>query len=158
MGEACKEHEPTMSVISASAAGLWRSFSKDTDLFKHYQQCVQKATKNKIPSEGLEYGEPWQRKVRNASWPAGHMGEAKKLRGLWILSAKALNLVMRFKELRGGFVSSFLVLFSVLKDQLLLLLWNNCICAGIFQELCVHLGDLVAMHSLESALIDPGCT
>ncbi|XP_035294086.1 TP53-regulated inhibitor of apoptosis 1-like, partial [Cricetulus griseus] len=64
-----------------------------TDLFKHYQLCVQKAIKEKeIPIAGLEFKGHGKEKPENSSWPVCHLEDVRKLRGVWILSAKAVKL------------------------------------------------------------------
>lgn len=62
------------STISASIADSKKFFKGDgsgdpcTDVFKHYQQCIQKAIKEKeIPIEGLDFMDYGKEKSENSS-------------------------------------------------------------------------------------------
>lgn len=87
------------------------------------------------------------------------MGEVGKLRGLWILSPKAVNLVTRFQELKRKalFLPAWCSLLSSKGSIVTLALRQLHLCwhlAGIR----VHLGVMIVTHSMESALIDLGYT
>lgn len=146
----------TMSVASASAAGLWRRSSKGTKLFKHYQQCVQKAIKNKVPTEGLKVVSHGKEKPEplldlRVTWEKSGNWEDSgfcRLR-LWIQSQKLKR--------RALFLPAWSSLLSSKGSIVALALRQLCLCwhlAGIR----VHLGVMVVMHGMESALIDLGYT
>lgn len=150
MGEACRSMNHECS--SASAAGLWRRSSKATKLFKHYQQCIQKAIKNKVPTKGLkvvshgkEKPEPlldlrvtWE---KSGNWEDSGFCQLR----LWIQSQKLKRRVL-FLPAWCSLLSSKGSIVALALRQLHLC-WHL---AGIR----VHLGVMVVMHGMESALID----